>query len=89
MDIIYNNKKEKKKRKQIEKEFGKEKLIIILEHVARLCKRWSITNSYSNYIFVGEGNFTEYCQHLYDESNDYIIVSKYLIEWKDELMKLL
>jgi len=74
------------KKKQIELEFSDRliSLYLNLEQVARMCRVAALNNNQKN-IFIGEGNFTNFCKQLKESGYSYLEINKYLTKWKKEL----
>jgi len=84
MDIKKENQLQKDiklKRQNIEEKYkyDKDKLIIILEQIAGICRR--------NRTLVGEGVFTEFCKYLYENGYDGYHIGVYLKDWRSEVLE--
>ena len=74
-------------RTQIEDDYkcDMDKLCIILEQISRVLRKGDNINT----LIKGEGLFTDFCLCLYKNGYDNLSASKYLSDWKRQLiMKL-
>jgi len=74
------------KKNDIELEFSDrlDSLYLNLGQVARMCRLAALNNNKEN-IFIGEGNFTNFCKQLREAGYNYIEINKYLVKWKNQL----